>query len=151
MRGRKPKPSKLKLIEGNRGKRPLPKKEPKPPISEKCPLTPRWLCPEAKKEWKRLAPELHRMKLLTQFDLAALAGYCTAVARLIEAQHELIEADRMIKGARGTPIMNPWLRVENMAQQEIRKWGAEFGFTPSARARIQAEPDELTSIEDLIT
>ena len=52
-RGRKPKPTALKVLEGNPGKRPLNDREPVPPKGTlKCPA---WLLPEAKKEWKRLA------------------------------------------------------------------------------------------------
>ena len=60
-RGRKPLPTALKELEGDRGKgrRPLNKDEPTPPQDNvKCPA---WLMPEAKKEWKRLAPSLIAM------------------------------------------------------------------------------------------
>ena len=36
MRGRRPKPTALKLIEGNPGKRPLPRDEPTPPVGAKA-------------------------------------------------------------------------------------------------------------------
>ena len=66
-RGRKPKPTALKLLEGNPGKRPINEHEPIPPKGTvKCPT---WLEPEAKKEWKRLAPSLEAMGVLTQADL----------------------------------------------------------------------------------
>ncbi|NLD95616.1 MAG: phage terminase small subunit P27 family, partial [Synergistaceae bacterium] len=77
-RGRKPKPTALKLLEGDRGKgrRPLNKNEPIPPEGAiKCPS---WLLPEAKKEWKRLAPALEAMRVLTVADLKAFEGYCQA-------------------------------------------------------------------------
>ena len=46
-RGRKPKPTALKLLEGNPGKRPLNDREPVPPRAAlKCPA---WLLPEAKR------------------------------------------------------------------------------------------------------
>ena len=46
-RGRKPKPTALKVLEGNPGKRPLNDREPVPPRAAlKCPA---WLLPEAKK------------------------------------------------------------------------------------------------------
>ena len=62
-RGRKPKPTALKVLEGNPGKRPLNDREPVPPKGTlKCPA---WLLPEAKKEWKRLAPALEAMGVLT--------------------------------------------------------------------------------------
>ena len=71
-RGRKPKPTALKLLEGNPGKRPLNGREPVPPRAAlKCPA---WLLPEAKKEWKRLAPALEAMGVLTMADLTAFEG-----------------------------------------------------------------------------
>jgi len=75
-RGRKPKPTALKVLEGNPGKRPLNENEPVPPKgSIKCPT---WLLPEAKKEWKRLAPPLEAMGVLTIADISAFEGYCQA-------------------------------------------------------------------------
>ena len=76
--GRKPLPTALKELEGDRGKgrRPLNKDEPMPPQDNvKCPA---WLMPEAKKEWKRLAPSLISMGILTEHDMEAFAGYCQA-------------------------------------------------------------------------
>ena len=79
-RGRKPLPTAIKLLEGDRGKgrRPINKDEPTPSQENvKCPA---WLMPEAKKEWKRLAPALMAMGILTDHDLEAFAGYCQAYA-----------------------------------------------------------------------
>ena len=62
MAGRKPKPTALKLLEGDRGKgrRPINEHEPIPPRGGvKCPP---WLLPEAKKEWKRLAASLEAIR-----------------------------------------------------------------------------------------
>ena len=47
-RGRKPKPTAMKELEGNPGKHPLNTSEPKP--NKKAPACPKWLEPEAKKE-----------------------------------------------------------------------------------------------------
>ena len=53
-RGRRPKPTALKKLEGNPGKRPLNELEPVPPVASlRCP---NYLLPEARKEWRRLAP-----------------------------------------------------------------------------------------------
>jgi len=49
MRGRKPKPTQLKLLEGNRGHRPINGAEPKPPGAQ--PTCPTHLSPTAKAEW----------------------------------------------------------------------------------------------------
>ena len=82
-RGRKPKPTAVKLLEGNPGKRGLNAGEPKP--EKKAPRCPAWLEAEAKKEWKRMAKQMERLGILTEIDMAAFAGYCQAYARWKEA------------------------------------------------------------------
>ena len=83
-KGRKPKPTALKLLEGNPGKRPLNVDEPKP--KKQAPSCPSWLEPEAKKEWKRMAKTLESIGILTEIDKAAFSGYCQAYARWREAE-----------------------------------------------------------------
>ena len=77
-RGRKPTPTALKVLEGNPGKRKLNDNEPRP--EKKAPSCPKWLEPEAKKEWRRLAKKMEQMGVLTEVDMAAFAGYCQAAA-----------------------------------------------------------------------
>ena len=75
-RGRRPKPTALKKLEGNPGKRPLNELEPVPPVASlRCP---NYLLPEARKEWRRLAPILMNLGLLTAADAVPFAGYCQA-------------------------------------------------------------------------
>ena len=83
-RGRKPKPTAIKILEGNPGRRPLNKNEPKPKEKKKL-QCPSHLNAEAKKEWRRLSKVLIEMGVLTELDTAAFAGYCQAYARWKEA------------------------------------------------------------------
>lgn len=80
MRGRRPKPIRLKALTGNPGKRPLNPAElnPEPNVPE-CPAE---LGPVAHREWDRLAGELGALRILTNLDRAALAAYCGAYAPL---------------------------------------------------------------------
>lgn len=98
-RGRKPKPTALKVLEGNPGKRPLNKNEPQP--EKKAPRCPSWLEPEAKKEWKRMAKTLETIGVLTQVDKAAFAGYCQAYARWKEAEEFLSKHGTIFKTPSG--------------------------------------------------
>ena len=66
-RGRKPKPTAMKELEGNPGKHPLNTSEPKP--NKKAPACPKWLEPEAKKEWRRLAKQMEAIGILTEVDM----------------------------------------------------------------------------------
>ena len=98
-RGRKPKPTAVKVLEGNPGKRSLNTKEPKP--EKKAPRCPSWLEDEAKKEWKRMAKQLEHLGILTEVDMAAFAGYCQAYARWKEAEEFITQHGTIVKTPSG--------------------------------------------------
>jgi P27 family predicted phage terminase small subunit len=138
MRGRRPKPTALKEMLGNPGKRPLNRNEPKP--VQAMPTCPAHLSPTAKAEWKRLAAQLHRLGILTQLDRAALAGYCQVYARWVEAEKKLQETAALIKTPSGYVQQNPWLQVANKQAELMHKFLAEFGLSPASRSRVSAMP-----------
>lgn len=133
-RGPAPKPTVLRLIEGNPGKRPINRNEPKPPPER--PTCPRWLSPEAKREWRRVAPELEKLGLLTRVDRAALAAYCQAYARWRQAEEVLQREGLTFATESGYLMPRPEVKVAEKAMQIIRAFCIEFGLTPSARARM---------------
>lgn len=161
MKGRKPTPTSLKVLRGNPGKRPLNKNEPRPtPTAPNCPT---WLSQEAKAEWRRVVPELDRIGMLSRVDRAALTAYCELWATFMTAQREIHEHGLIVAGFRrvfesedGTtvvvsiPTKNPAVVIARDAAAQIRQYCAEFGLTPSARARIdlpeKPEADELGSM-----
>ena len=100
MAGRKPKPTALKKLEGNPGKRKLNTKEPVP--GKGIPDCPKWLLPEAKEEWKRLCQKLSEMGVLTEIDMAAFAAYCQSYARWKEAQEHIDKLSSAIANCDGT-------------------------------------------------
>ena len=143
MPGPPPKPTALKLLEGNPGKRPLNKNEPKPEV--KAPKCPKWLSPGAKKEWRRIVPVLLRMRVLTEADGTHLACWCQAVSRMIEAETQLAQAGILYQPKKdGVPtgyiIQSPLISVIKGCLQTIDKFGLEFGVTPSSRVRLHADP-----------
>ena len=133
---RKPKPTALRLIEGNRGRRPFNKREPKPrPVVPKCP---RHLNDAAKVEWKRIAKTLHKLGLLTEIDGGQLALYCQAWGRWIEAEDELKKHSTIVKAPNsGWPIQSPYLAVANKAMEQMQRALSEFGMSPASRARVR--------------
>lgn len=140
VRGRKPKPTHLKLLEGNPGKRPLPKNEPKPrPVTPPCP---KWLDTEAKREWRRVSKELERLGLLTIVDRAALAGYCQAYARWKQAEEILDVEGLTFTTPNGYVQQRPEVAIAQKSLQLMRAFGTEFGLTPSSRGRISAPGGE---------
>ena len=135
-RGRKPKPTALKVLEGNPGKRPLNDREPVPPKATlKCPA---WLLPDAKKEWKRLAPALEAMGVLTMADLTAFAGYCQAYARWREAEDFITQHGSIFKTPSGYVQQVPQVSIAQQNLKIMQSFCSEFGLTPATRARIIA-------------
>ena len=158
--GPNPKPTELKRLEGNPGKRALPANEPRPePAMPACPA---FIKGSGRREWKRIAPELLKLGLLTRIDRAALAGYCIGWMQLEEVETAL---SKMKKSGRalaklkkanpdmkanisngmvsitsnGNAIIEPLLSVRKQALETIHKFGTEFGMSPAARTRIQGE------------
>ena len=133
-RGRPPKPTAIKELEGNPGKRPLNKNEPKPKkIAPKCPS---WLLPDAKKEWRRLSKELEAMGLLTGVDMAAFAGYCQAYARWKEAEEFISKHGSILKTASGYIQQIPQVSIAQQNLKQMRNFCSELDLTPSARSRL---------------
>jgi len=138
MAGRKRKPTKLKLLAGNPGHRPLPQDEPQPEQFEKFPPAPRHLGKDAKKFWRRRGPGLARCGIFTTIDYEAFATCCQWYGRWVEAERALAKSTLLIKTKDGNIIQNPLLGIANRAAVEFRKCCTEFGMTPSSRARITA-------------
>lgn len=140
MRGRKPVPTRLKLLAGNPGKRPLNQNEPEPATAFlDCPPE---LSPAARAEWERLAPELGDLGLLTHFDRAALAAYCAAYALWAEATAAIQKYGAMVKSPTGYPMQSPYIGIANRQAELMIRLASEFGFTPASRSRIST-PSEL--------
>lgn len=137
--GRKPKPTALKILEGNPGKRPLNINEPKP-IS-KAPKCPSWLEAEAKKEWRRVAKGLEQIGALAEIDMAALAGYCQAYARWKEAEEFISKHGSLVKTPSGYWQQVPQVNIASSYLKIMLKCCEQFGLTPSARSRIVADKD----------
>jgi P27 family predicted phage terminase small subunit len=134
MRGRRPKPTRLKVLTGNPGKRPLNHAEPRPlPAIPECPPE---LSETARREWNRLTGELAALNMITNLDRAALAAYCTAYALWIEANEAIQKFGLMIKSPSGFPVQSPYVAIANRQTEIIIRISSEFGFTPASRSRI---------------
>lgn len=148
MRGRKPKPTKLKELAGNPGKRALNPNEPEPPVPDRAPYAPRYLNKDAQKEWRRVVGVLIELGLYTDLDYAALAMYCQAYGRWVQMERELADEDLVLVGAEGGLYQNPKLHVANKAWEQMRKILAEFGLTPSSRSRLELKGGDEPSLAE---
>ena len=48
----------------------------------------------------------------------------------------------VIKGTNGFPMQSPYLAIANKAGEQVRLLLSEFGMTPAARSRVNAQPIE---------
>ncbi len=101
---------------------------------------PEHLSEEAEREWQRISGELESLGLLSRVDRAALAGYCQAWARWVEAEQQLKRFGVIVKAPSGFPVQSPFLAIANKALEQMRQFLTEFGMTPASRTRIHAEP-----------
>lgn len=139
MRGRKPHPTALKLVNGNPGRRPLNENEPVvPPASTRVPS---WLNAEAAEHWPAIAKQLKAAGLLGQIDTHALGLYCEAFARWKHATDQVAKYGPVVKAPSGFPVQSPYLAIANRAHDQLVKLLTEFGMTPSSRSRVHANPD----------
>ena len=136
MRGRKPKPTTLKILEGNPGRRPLNDREPQVPAE--VPECPDFLDDEARAEWFRMGKVLQDMGLLSLADRAALAAYCVVYSRWVTAERQVQRLGTIVKSPqKNFPMKSPYLTVADQALEAMRRFMAELGLTPSSRSRIR--------------
>jgi P27 family predicted phage terminase small subunit len=100
------------------------------------PTCPSRLDAGARREWKRLAPELHKMGLLTQWDRAQFAGYCQSWSDYLAALKDIQENGRTFVTPKGYIAKNPMVTIMNEAWSRMHKAAARFGFDPSSRSGI---------------
>lgn len=138
--GRKPKPKHLSLVEGNPGKRPLPDKKVK--LSGKIRM-PAGFSPKERKIWKAMI-DVIPTGMIKEVDVIALKLYCEAVAEYNLARENLKIGYITMNEKSGLLKPSPWFKIKNDAWLQIHKLSAEFGLTPSARARlgIMDAPDD---------
>lgn len=116
------KPTALRLLSDNAGKRPLPAAEPQFPA---CPTTaPDWLAGEALALWMKLASAMDMNGMLNDASRESLAVYCDTMGHYIDRRR-----------AGGEPDIK--------TLQALRLLAREFGFTPSSQAGLSApgKPD----------
>lgn len=158
IRGRKPKPTHLKVVTGNPGRRPLNKREPKPVGNLRLP--PDWLTPTQKESWS-YAMDNAPLGMLKRLDRGALVVFVVAedMHRTATIRQAKLDAAAMASGE-GVPLLvrtqatgdgktehqraatlvqSPYLAIINRQGQVMLKAAEQLGFTPAARPRIMAD------------
>lgn len=142
MRGRKPKPTALKKLQGNAGRRPLNNSEPIPPVSPVVPEAPIWLDAIGRACWVRVVGTLHPIRLATDGDLEALFKYCDVFSQWWKARESLAKNGQTFElfdlagNVRGVQ-QRPEVSIYRNLLLVLMKYEAEFGMTPGSRSRIR--------------
>lgn len=134
-RGPAPKPTNLRIFEGNPSNRPLNSNEPQPETGATCPT---WLSDVATAEWERLAPVLLNCGILTKADQNTLAAYCEAFANYVRASEEIRDSSLTLEGKRIAPIIN----AQKVFADQLVKFGTKLGLSPSDRSSIKVSPQK---------
>ena len=137
--GSKPKPTELKKLAGNPGKRPLNELEPQPGSANLN--VPRGRLPkEGQRVWKQLAKPLEEMGVLTEVDLIAFEMLCLHYATARQAADILNKLGLFVKDKNdpNEPRKNPAAQIFRDNSKHLLSYLAEFGLTPSSRVRIKA-------------
>src|SRR5262245_32816507 len=133
-RGPKPKPTRLKILQGSRSDR-INGEEPQPIPGR--PDAPDDLTSLGKAKWDHLCDVLSRMGVLSLSDADALHLYCVAFERWMLARIEIRKYGLLVDSALGSQKANPAVAIATLSSREMLQILTEFGLTPSSRSGLR--------------
>lgn len=143
MAGRRPKPSHLKVVTGNPGKRKLNDKAPRP--AREIPDPPAHLTDWGKVAWGKLTVLLDGMGVLTVADGLALERLCDIYADILQLRNTIAVEGRTytVQTDNGFLIKpHPAVAMLADADRRFKSYLVEFGLTPAARVKVNADGGE---------
>ena len=152
-RGPKPLPPNVHLLRGNASHKPiggLLDDVVRPDVE--IPECPDHLTGEARAEWKLITPHLLKLGLIAKIDRAALTGYCHswaehvwAVRRIdaMNADDPTGERGRVWNTPSGYKQISVLQSISNRALEQMAKFLAMFGMSPSDRSRVTQSDAQL--------
>jgi P27 family predicted phage terminase small subunit len=113
----------------------------------------RWLDATAKTEWRRLAPELVRLGLLTVLDVAKFEAYCRWYSRWRRYEGQLTALWRrrdgeLSKAKSGYVQQHPLVAMARSAAEMMNRFGSQFGLSGADRASISLPLDPTAPQHD---
>lgn len=139
MPGMPPKPTAIRLLEGNAGGVKINQFEPKPRAVDWLPQPPPEIVadPDALDTWYELGPRLIDLGVLTEIDVGAFVILCLAKSqylRLSRRAEELLSDPGMAVVA-GRSLSSAF-RLTHEAFARYRGMMQDFGLTPASRSRV---------------
>ena len=136
--GRPRKPSALKLVAGNPGKRVVNGGEPEPMLLTDL-TPPPHLSERSADVWKQLAPMLRRLQVLTEADVISLEMLCDAVADYRFAREKRGDSF-VVTSSKGSQMVSQWLVAQQMSSKRAEGFMGKFGMDPVSRSKVMVEP-----------
>jgi P27 family predicted phage terminase small subunit len=140
-RGPKPKPTALKIIAGNPGRRAL---RDKAAVVANAPMPkpPKELPKEVRAVWNELGPEMARIGTLSKMFTPAFRMLCENIARRRYLEAQINKHGLLVKSPTGYPVMTPYFYASQKVGADVLRLINEFGLTPSSRSRLDVMPIE---------
>lgn len=135
-------PTAIQDLKGNPSHRPRNSNEPQPTAIADLSPPPQLVDELALAEWRRVAPELARLKLLTDLERNHLAVLCQAFAMSCRCQKTLETegTTRVVETKNGTfPTAAPEFNQLMKLWQVMRSCHSDLGMTPSSRASLSPQ------------
>jgi P27 family predicted phage terminase small subunit len=148
VRGRKPAPPELKVLQGVRRDR-VNARAPMP--GEGPPTPPRSLTGEQRRIFRQVTDELARMRVRCAPDRLIVESLAAMVDWNRKARAQLEVGGAWGPGARGGEVATPAWRVYRDSTREIARLSAELGLTPTARNRVMTGPEPRSELEKLLS
>lgn len=150
--GRKPKPTHLKIIAGE--KRPSRINKDEPVANQGLAVAPAWLSSRAAEIFDQISATLHGMGIASPDDTHALA-LCASRLEEVEILTIVVEDEgRTYTSEGGLVKARPEVAMRNEAMRHAQSLLAEFGLTPSARSKVSAgkapEANPFAGLDDAI-
>lgn len=113
---------------------------------------PPWLKGEGKKEWDRISADLQSLGLLTNIDVGTLAICCDAYGKYVSASRQIKQKELLVEhqnaAGKKNKVTNPLIQIAAKYADMYKKYMAEFGLSPTARARLVAAKESEGDDED---
>lgn len=149
------KPTALKILEGNPGKRAINHREPKPVIG--VPDCPAWVSEAGRRHWPALVGLISDMGVMTIADGSAAALLCNALGEYLDACERVDELGVLVEEHKydkdGNEVASNWKPnpaavIRSDSWRRVYLMMQQFGLTPSSRSKLHvekpAEVDEFT-------
>jgi P27 family predicted phage terminase small subunit len=138
MRGRKPRPSHLRVVDGTKPRNGTNAREPQ--VKRNLHAVPEGLTKGQKEAWTYAIANAPA-GLLKTLDRDVLLTYVVARDLLMEANKKQAKLSMVRRTAFGTDVVSPYINVIAKQSLILMKAAAEMGFTPSSRSRIEIDAE----------